>query len=56
MASWPDVGDCELDVLIAGRGLILANTVLAAHDPAIRAEASHYIPLIGERLKRWLAC
>ena len=54
-APWPVRDERQLAAFLAGRGLILANTVLTAPDPEERATAAHWIPLIGERLARWLA-
>ncbi|NNF41455.1 MAG: phosphotransferase [Phycisphaerales bacterium] len=54
IAPWPVAQPETLTSLVAGRGLILANGVLAAPDAAERDTASHYLPLIGARIARWL--
>lgn len=54
VAPWPAASPAQLDALVARRGLLLANTVLASPDPAERAQADEWIPVIGARLARWV--
>lgn len=59
VATWPGqddgAGGDALSTLVAGRGLILANTVLASPDRELRRQADHYLPLIGQRIETCLA-
>ena len=51
---WPGGNDRQLESLITGRGILLANFVAASKDAAEREIASDYLTRIEKRLKRFL--
>jgi Ser/Thr protein kinase RdoA (MazF antagonist) len=54
VAPWPEREPHEIEVLRAGRGLVLANWVLSSHDSHDRELAPEYMARIEKRLRAWL--
>ena len=54
VASWPDVPSEELEALIIGRGILLANYVAVSEDPEDQAFAPAYLQRMDERIDRFL--
>jgi len=52
---WPEERDGQLETLIVGRNLLLANYVAASQDAADRAFAPEYLARTENRLRRFLA-
>ncbi len=48
--AWPDLDDEDLDVLIAGRALVLCNFVLNARDPHLVGLAADYVRKVEARV------
>jgi len=53
--AWPEQRAGQLEALIAGRGILLANFVVASPDAEERAIAPEYLRRIEERLRAFLA-
>jgi len=51
---WPEERDGQLEVLIAGRGMLLANFVLASNDAAEREIAPGYLARAEKRMHAFL--
>jgi Ser/Thr protein kinase RdoA (MazF antagonist) len=51
----PDVGEAELEALVAARQLLLANSLLASSTATLRSEASAYLTVTVDRLRHWRA-
>ena len=54
VASWPDASAEELETLIIGRGILLANYVAVSEDPEDQAFAPTYLQRMDERIDRFL--
>lgn len=54
VAPWPERYPREIDTFIAGRSLVLANTVLQDFSPEWRAEAPRYFERTEKRLRALL--
>lgn len=52
---WPGESDGQLESLIAARGILLANFVVASQDAAERAIAPDYLARMEQRLRDFLA-
>lgn len=53
--TWPEDHEGQIEALIAGRGILLANFVAASQDAADRAFAPEYLARTEERLQSFLA-
>jgi hypothetical protein len=56
VAPWPSLPEADLELLIAGRGILLANFVAASDDLEDRALAPEYLARIEQRLRACLDC
>jgi Ser/Thr protein kinase RdoA (MazF antagonist) len=51
----PEVTEEQFEALVAARQLLLANTLLTSSTATLRAEATAYLDVTVDRLRRWLA-
>ncbi len=54
VTAWPEVPAEDLEALIVGRGILLANYVAVSDDPEDRAFAPAYLQSMDERITRFL--
>lgn len=54
VAPWPLVTTQDLEALIVGRGILLANYIAVSEDPEDQAFAAAYLERIDERIRRFL--
>jgi len=54
VAPWPERSPQHIEILRAGRGLVLANWVLSSADRSDRELAPEYMARIEKRLRDWL--
>ena len=50
----PEVSDEQFEALVAARQLLLANSLFLSSTASLRAEATAYLDVTVERLRRWL--